>query len=159
MHTVVSISTVSELIMYVKVIKCSGEFSVSSYVWEHSTFFHRKHFFPFLLSVFNVEFHLWGLMPGHSALAERWWFTSVHHLIICWVCAVLYLYLLLVHVNKDFSWDTIFFHPILHYILTFFVKFYNGNDLSIRHLYVDYCMFFLLSFRLELANHFEGACP
>jgi hypothetical protein len=143
MHTVVSISTVSELIMYVKVIMCSRDFSVSSYVWEQSTFFHRKRFFPFLLSAFNLEFHLWRLTPRHSALAERWCFANIHHLIICWVCAVLYLCLLLVHVNKDFLGYNFFSSNFTLYF-NIFVMFYNGNELSIPHLYVDYCMVFFV---------------
>jgi len=55
---------------------CEGDqvfqgISVSSYVWEPSTFYRRKLFSPFLLSALNLEFHLWRLTPCHSALVER----------------------------------------------------------------------------------------
>ena len=113
------------MVMYVKVIKCSREFSVRSYEWEHSTFFHRKLFFVSFYQRLTWEFRLWRLTPCQSSLVERWCFTNIRHLIICWVCTVVYLFLLLVLVNKDFflghNWFSSNFTPYFNIFVTFTV--------------------------------------
>ena len=58
-QTSASVSTISELIMYVKVIQCSREFACFN-VWEHSTFSHSK-CFSFIISSFLLVFPLWRL--------------------------------------------------------------------------------------------------
>jgi hypothetical protein len=58
MHTAAFVSVVPELIMLVKVIQCSREFSIFLNMWENSTFFHNKCFSPHQFISILMEFYI-----------------------------------------------------------------------------------------------------